>query len=479
VPVAPTPPPQSRGRPLIAWILIVLAVVGLIVLPLLHPLEQSGQAEDRTGLAIFTLQARVLVGAAALLKENASDVYKQTAGLDTGPLDERFRFAVLAGELAGPEAALNELQKDWDALHRSGIEPTSTHLKVHADLETLYDDYVEGRWDAPSLSEHQREQLQEQLGWFGRLALAPANGPNAAERDAVLWPAIRTVIVLGLGGAVVGLLAVAGFFGLIVLLALLLTRYLRNGVATGSSHGAVYAETFALWLLVFIAFQLVIGKYADPRYRLLLVGIAELVSLLVLAWPMLRGVSWHQVRAEIGWTSGRNPPLEPFLGIAGWSIALPMVAVSLVFMVVVMHLLTGTHSSGVTDSFEPTNMPSHPIVQLLIGSNLWMKIQVVLLASVVAPIVEETMFRGVLYRHLREATARWGFAASVLASALMGSLIFAVIHPQGPIAIPALMSLAIAFTLIREWRGTLLPGMVAHAINNGLITIFLIVALSG
>jgi membrane protease YdiL (CAAX protease family) len=84
------------------------------------------------------------------------------------------------------------------------------------------------------------------------------------------------------------------------------------------------------------------------------------------------------------------------------------------------------------------------------------------------------MFRGVLYRHLRDATSSVGYVGSVLASALATSFVFAAIHPQGWIAVPALMSLAMAFTLAREWRGTLLPSMIAHGINNGLLTWILI-----
>ena len=99
-------------------------------------------------------------------------------------------------------------------------------------------------------------------------------------------------------------------------------------------------------------------------------------------------------------------------------------------------------------------------------------------ALVMAPIVEETMFRGVLHRHLRDATAWLGYAASALASATVASLMFAAIHPQGWIAAPILMSLAFAFTLFREWRGTLVPAMVAHSISNGLV-MWLLIAIAG
>jgi membrane protease YdiL (CAAX protease family) len=87
------------------------------------------------------------------------------------------------------------------------------------------------------------------------------------------------------------------------------------------------------------------------------------------------------------------------------------------------------------------------------------------------------MFRGVLYRHLREASARLGAWISVIASALVVSFLFAVIHPQGIVAVPVLMSLAFGFTMMREWRGTLIPGMVAHGLNNGLVTLLMFLIL--
>jgi hypothetical protein len=87
----------------------------------------------------------------------------------------------------------------------------------------------------------------------------------------------------------------------------------------------------------------------------------------------------------------------------------------------------------------------------------WVWLQLVLVASVAAPVVEETMFRGVFYRHLREATRRFAPALSVLASALVSSLLFAVIHPQGWPGVPLLTGLALAFALAREWRGSLVP----------------------
>ena len=115
----------------------------------------------------------------------------------------------------------------------------------------------------------------------------------------------------------------------------------------------------------------------------------------------------------------------------------------------------------------------------LIRGDWSVRLQLLFLASVVAPIVEETMFRGVLYRQLRQASARFGYAPSVLVSILIVSFIFAAIHPQGWLAIPPLMSVAIAFNFVREWRGSLVPSMVAHGVHNGLLTLIAFFALSG
>jgi membrane protease YdiL (CAAX protease family) len=68
---------------------------------------------------------------------------------------------------------------------------------------------------------------------------------------------------------------------------------------------------------------------------------------------------------------------------------------------------------------------------------------------------------------------------SVIVSATIVNFLFASLHPQGPVAIPALMALAYGLTLAREWRVTLVPGMVAHGINNGLLLLFLSLALGG
>ena len=247
----------------------------------------------------------------------------------------------------------------------------------------------------------------------------------------------------------------------------------------GTSHG-IYAETFALWLFCFfalqVAVQLLVNKKPELADHVLIISfITFIISLSLLAWPVLRGISWPEVRRDIGWTTDRLRGLEPFLGIAGYVMTLPILAVG-VSIVYLLIIIQGVFA-GPQPTFTPAGGPAHPIINNLANGDLWTYIQVYLVASVAAPIVEETMFRGVLYQHLRSASRNMGLFVSVLLATLINTFVFAAIHPQGWIAIPALMSLAIGFTLMREWRGTVIPSILMHGINNGLVMTLLMIML--
>src|SRR3954447_19010219 len=83
-----------------------------------------------------------------------------------------------------------------------------------------------------------------------------------------------------------------------------------------------------------------------------------------------------------------------------------------------------------------------------------------LLVVGVAPCVEEFFFRGFFYGALR---TRFAF----LGAALIDGLVFGAIHaPTGIQAVPPLIALGFAFCVAYEATGSILPGMVLHALNN-------------
>lgn len=464
-----------RTYALLAWGIIVLAVVVITVAASRGRAAASGPSHDSIGVKMMQMQAQYMVFAAGMQADPAL-IIGQARALDAGSVDQRLRYVTLAGDLEGPQAALDALAAfrqdvagEQDAA--DDFELTSDQQRVDALLEQLY----AGRAEAERivLDDADRRWLREQLGWFGELALTPEDLASTEARADVVEPGfwVFVILITVFVGAI--LAALAGLVGLVVMLVRALTGRLGGGLPrTTTAHG-VYAETFAVWLALFFGLQLGIGRIAsalhgDPML-FTLGGFA--LSLVALAWPVLRGVPWSQVRQDIGWHGGRSPLLEPLFGVAGYAMALPILALGLAGTLV---LLFFTGAAGGDGGFAPTSGGAHPIVDQLSGPDWWPKILVLLVGSVAAPIVEETMFRGVLHRHLREATRGLETAGSVVFSALFGGVIFAVIHPQGLLAVPALTSLAFAFALAREWRGSLIAPMVMHGVSNGIVLSILI-----
>jgi membrane protease YdiL (CAAX protease family) len=473
-------PAPAKSWPLVAWGFIILMAGAIGWLQSLRSEKRAADTEDRAGLLMMQMQARSIVGVAELFSIPMGRTENQTQfkALNTGSVSRRLRAIIVQGEIDGPQKA-QDLLKDLDQkIDSNQVRLADSERRLKQVLARLYVDYAKEKFEAPSLQSSDQDYLRQELGWFGDLALAPAQGSDHEARERVLAPATRTAIIM-IGAIGLGLLAAAaGLFGMIFLVIFFYTGQVRLRFRRGIGCGGLYAETFAIWMALFLALQFVVGLVHTEKYRFPLLGLAMLVSLITLGWPVLRGVPWRQVREDIGFTNGRWPILEPFFGLAGYAMTLPMLLVAVLFMIGFMGLRDSLSPITPENNFGPINQPSHPIVEYLLTGNWWSCVQLVVMASILAPLVEETMFRGVLYRHLREASAGLGITLSVILSGMVVSFVFAVVHPQGLLAVPPLMALAFGFALLREWRGTLIPSMVAHGLNNGLVTLVLILVAS-
>src|SRR5437660_6723250 len=106
------------------------------------------------------------------------------------------------------------------------------------------------------------------------------------------------------------------------------------------------------------------------------------------------------------------------------------------------------------------------IVELFNGSqSMEQRVIIILLATVVAPVAEEFIFRFFLYGVLRRYLGR---SIGLIVSALL----FAVVHAHLPSFAP-LFALGICFTLAYEWSGSLLVSMTMHAIFNAITLLVL------
>lgn len=456
---------QPRAHPLLAW-LVILAVVVFIVV---RTAQTASLREQRMGQIFSDIQTRILVGMLQMTKDKATEWKQIERGLERGPYSERLRPIVIIGAMAGPAEALdrlNQLKQHWQ---ERGESLSEEDADCTALLERLYRASANDSGQPADLDSVQRSQLERELGWSAQLALSE---PDSLARARLLAEAQRTAVV-----SLVLIFAFLGLMGLGIFLVILVGILWNKGRVQGSlpvwtGRGGFYAETFALWMVAYVVLSLVVGRLPFHSSRLLLMSLAMLASLGVLFWPRWRGLSWRQVRADLGLFAGPRPGREVLIGLGTYAVAmLGAVAMAFVFTGILNLLnrfLGGDHNNA------PPSTPGHPVVEMLAGGNLWVKIQVILAAVLVAPLVEETVFRGLLYRHLRDALARAGQTTSVVLAGIASGLVFAIIHPQGFLAVPMLATLALVFALVREWRGTLIPSMVAHGVNNGALVLALI-----
>lgn len=316
------------------------------------------------------------------------------------------------------------------------------------------------------------ESLQGSMGWYG-VFLSDMLDPDPSFRARESASAMRILAALGGFGCMVLLGGLIGLAWLGIAGWRALSHPTALARAPRADDGDRYAWTFVVIFGVMTGMGLAIGVLlggssatAEPATETVEMGVSGLlvqmaimvIPLVGLVWACRGGRSWSQVRQDVGLTSGRGVVREVGYGVLTWCAAVPLAAVGFV-IAFILSALTGQSVSDAT----------HPIQEAIADGGLAVRVALLVLAAVFAPLVEEIVFRGVLYRHLRERLGGLGHFASFMVAALASSALFAAIHPQGIVFAPILAGLGVAFCIARELRGSLIAPMVAHGINNALI----------
>jgi len=451
---------------------VILAICAFICFSVMAGNEQQkDRAVNKSDLMQANLVAKQSVGMHQLAPSDTPVV----RSLDSGPLEQRYCQAIVINELEGSRPAIEYLTEIDALVDDLEFQMTNDQKNIAMLLENLFADYSEGFWDGPSLTKNEKDELVDQLGWCGKLAIVPERTTNQTFRDEVLAESKGTALFLIAVLVGVVLFSIAGS-GLAILAGVFtFTGTIRSGMSSERRNGGIYVETFAIWMISFMGASLLsailILRFDAPRF----VGsLAILATLGVLVWPIIRGVRVATMLDDLG-LRWRNPFKEIMCGIVAYIALLPFLGAAIVLVATLTALST---QMGSSNELAPPTGPSHPIQEEIASSQSWLPIlNVIFTACIVAPLIEEIVFRGLLYRHKRELSHRWGWILSVAFSSLFNGLLFAMIHPQGIVAIPALATLAMAFCLAREWRGSLVAPMTMHAINNAGITCLLILML--
>ena len=117
-------------------------------------------------------------------------------------------------------------------------------------------------------------------------------------------------------------------------------------------------------------------------------------------------------------------------------------------------------------------LPVNPQINLLApaGITFWGGVAMALMVCLVAPFVEEVLFRGILYAWLRR---RWGVPVSSLVSGICFSLLHGIVW-----LIPAIARLGVLLAVIYEKSGSIWPSIVTHATFNAATVILLYILTS-
>jgi membrane protease YdiL (CAAX protease family) len=438
-------PPRRKwaASELLAWLVIVLSVILLAGVPLVlksqSPENKTLAAEKHPQMQTL-LSGRYLVGLNALMPlKSVGQSGAALAAMDKAAKGgaDKFRIAIVHGEIEGKDKALELVEK-----------LSQTHGGLKKDTQVLRALYA----DEPPSEVEGWEDFRERHDWFADLAASTGKPESDPLRRSTLYGAMRTTI--SVVSMVLAILAL-GLLGLPLLVIGAVLFFRGKLVPAFDRHVSLpedrrtYVQSFAIYLglMASVAGGIRLFLYLNPQSAWLTLWLNLAMPagfFLGLIWPLLRKQRWSDLRATLGLHTGRGVGREILCGAAGYVAGIPVFALG----IAITFLLTKL--SGLEAAHPIVNQVSTDPVRLLL---------IFTLASVFAPITEELMFRGALFGHLRE---RFGFWIS----ALVVAFVFAIIHPQGWPAVPALGSLAVVFAGIREWRGSIIGPIVAHAINN-------------
>lgn len=439
-PVVPPPLPVERRAAWWAWPLILLCLLPVDwIVGRFFPAPEGAPAPaaetDRADLALLKLQSQVVIASSRLEPSSTRSALDDLSETVSGD-DAVVALALLEGfvEPGSPKA-----QKTLERI--SG--------KASAELVELA-----GRAIREGVNEEERARLHHHVGWFSRLARGPGlSVPPEDESIRSHSYVVLATMAMVISGVIFGLLCGA------VLLVLHLRRVgsgvPANAFRPATRNGGVYLECFALYLAIMVGGAIAgiwLGNIASVGGY----GAAVIIPLL---WPLLRGVPWSEFRREVGLHRGRGVFREVAAGFVGYLGVLAIASIG-VFFTLALTFFAGLASGEGGESAGAPGPEVHPIVGWLYEGDFWTTLACFALAAGFAPLFEEIFFRGALQRSLRR---RFRF----FPAALIGALIFGALHPQGFFAIPALAGMAVGFSVLREWRDSLIAPMVAHAINNG------------
>ena len=188
--------------------------------------------------------------------------------------------------------------------------------------------------------------------------------------------------------------------------------------------------------------------FADKTFFLILVSVLLPVHILTLAliWVVVTLRGKVSAKQALGWSWSANFGIVKSVGLA-------------IFLFMVAMLVTYKFGGQDTD------------IERLLQSSRAAALITAVLAATTAPLVEETIYRGLLYSAFQRAIGPV-FAVIVVASMFAGLHVLQYWPNAG--AISAITFLSVVLTIVRARTGRLLPCFVIHLVFNGIQSLIIV-----
>jgi membrane protease YdiL (CAAX protease family) len=165
-----------------------------------------------------------------------------------------------------------------------------------------------------------------------------------------------------------------------------------------------------------------------------------------MAWAIITGFGKRSFQQTVGWSWGESFGFWRSAGLA-------------VLLLIVSTVIVKLGGGADTD------------IDKIVASSVAARYTVAFLAAATAPLVEEIIYRGILFPALRRA-------AGVLTAVVMVSVFFAGVHVyqyrNSLTVIAAILLLSITLTLTRAYTRRLLPCFIIHLVFNGIQSVLII-----
>ena len=416
---------------------ILFLVMGLVTAAFV--LQRAGEdripkgASDRLEAKQYRVVVRLFVHQAALARMNArparAEMQKQLAR-NLNLLDSRGDF--FHGSRALDRLVLLEYLEQ------------ETPKSLPAELRRLpgYSDYVRLYGQGKPIQETS-PLLSAATGEAARITHLRVRGDRTGSAKLEDAMQVRAMVITVLGMGFLG-----GMFVLymIALGIVLLRKPVRlfpavRGMFLPQARRA-FLESFVLHLFFSIPVLGLGASLVPSEHRLLFAAAGLVASFVVAVGFFAHQAGPGQLRMVLHAERAASIPREIFIGFMGFAVIFPGAVAALLITVA---------------TFEPDSgvRAAHPLV-FEIEQGFWLPL---LLAGVLAPIIEETIFRGFLYGYMRDFFGG-------MSAALLTGLVFALLHPQGVLALPYLTVLGAGLAVLRELRPGLVAPMTVHAIVN-------------